>query len=87
MGDPQVKTRHIRIQEPSSREVVMALLSNSFRLDVYNSRRLGAEFDTLMVLAEKVPFFNLVYPRRMKALFSVVSHVARHLDHFLLQTD
>ncbi len=67
------------IRPMSAREAVMALVRNSYVLDIEDRGRLSAHFDALARIARRVPVRKLVVPRRFDALDDVPALLARDL--------
>ncbi len=63
----------------SQREAALALMRNSFLLDIESRQEIGAHFSGFADVAESVPCFSLVYPRQYKKLPEVRAAIAAHL--------
>lgn len=77
----------IRISRLAPREAVGRLLAHTHRLDVTDRTRLAAELEALGRLAERVPVFDLDFPRNLRLLPKLRAAVLRHaasLDNILL---
>ena len=75
---PPGAARGVRINRLVPREAVGRLLSHTHRLDVTDRARLAAELNALGRLAERVPVFELDFPRNLRLLPKLRAAVLRH---------
>lgn len=72
-------TENIRIGPLKPAEAVIALMRNTFLLDVTQQESLAWHFDAISRLAQLPVFYSLDYPRRYKMLDDVHRAIAQHL--------
>lgn len=80
-GDPDdpADPAAVTIQPLSGREAVIALVRNSYRLALNDSKRIGKEFDRLVRLVTRVSVSRLYYPRDLGMLPQVQAAILRDL--------
>jgi hypothetical protein len=75
---PPSRSKSVRISRLAPREAVGRLLAHTHRLDVTDRARLTVELDALGRLAERVPVFELHFPRDLGRLSALRTAVLRH---------
>lgn len=75
LGDGSAAALEIARVKPQ--EALMALLSNSFLLDVHDDAALAGHFDRLAALSHLPIFYRLDFPRRYEMLEQVKTELAR----------
>jgi hypothetical protein len=70
----------ISLKKLSSREACMAIIGNSFRLDITDSRRVANGFANASRIADHLPVFSLAYPRDFTCLPEVHETIFRQLS-------
>lgn len=68
----------ISMTKLSARDACMAVVANAFQLDVTDSRRTAEAFAAAGDIAERIPAFELTYPRNFASLAAVRSAIANH---------
>jgi hypothetical protein len=76
--DPESATRAVTMTRLSARDACMAIVANSFQMDVTDRRRAAEAFAAAGDVAEKIPAFELSYPRDFEVLAAVRSAIANH---------
>ena len=77
------KTRdalEVSLTELSSRDACMAIVGNSFQLDVADKRRAAGFFSLAGTIAQKVPTYSLSYPRDFARLPLVRAAILQSVD-------
>jgi hypothetical protein len=78
LGDEAAERDAILIEALTIRDATMAIISNTFQLDVTDKRREAKLFDTAVSVAEQVPAYLLRYPRDYKRLGDVRRAIEEH---------
>jgi hypothetical protein len=78
LGEPAVEDNDTTIESLSERETVMAIIGNSFQLDPSDKARAGRLFEQAAQIAQRLPAFELSYPREFAGLAEVRAAVLRH---------
>ena len=73
------KADKISIQKCKVSEVLEEILSNTFRIDLLDNKRITEEFSSLSSLLEKVSIRKLSYPRKLSSLPDLVSFIKSNL--------
>jgi hypothetical protein len=70
----------VQVERLHPRDACIALLKNSFQLDVSDVVRAGRLFTELSVIAEMVPMYSLTYPRDFSRLPEVHAAIRRVVE-------
>jgi len=76
---PLKRTKKISIERSTPAEAFVALLDNSFRLDLTDRVRMRRELNTLTELVNSVPVRKLNYPRKLNLLPKVIEEIVATL--------
>jgi hypothetical protein len=76
-------SRDVEIEQLSPSAALLALVRNSFVLEVDRAQFLASHFDRLAELTSRIGFWRLDYPRRFEMLAQVRTAI---LDHFVPQS-
>ena len=81
LAPPEARRRSsaITITPLAKREALLAIVKNTFQLDVTDRERLGRSFRRYEQLAKSVPFFGLTFPRKHALLPVVHTAILSHL--------
>ena len=78
LGEPAVAGDDVSIEPLSEREAVMAIIGNTFQLDPSDKTRASRLFEQAAQVAQRLPAFELSYPREFARLAEVRAAVLRH---------
>lgn len=75
VGERETRGAVVAVTPLTPRDALLALLPYAFQLDVKSPERLRQTTERLACLVERVPVYQLRYPRRWRALPDVVSRI------------
>jgi hypothetical protein len=73
------QTRDVVIERLTESAALLALVRNSFMLDVDREQSLAAQFEQLAELTSRIGFWRLDYPRRFDQLACVRTAIVDHV--------
>lgn len=79
LGDGTAPTLAIKALAPA--EALIALVKNSFLLDIEERQMLAWHFEAMVELAALPIFFHLDYPRRYEDLAQIRDAIIKHVDY------